>query len=125
MILDLSQEHLVTLTEASRIIPGSPHFSTLWRWYQRGIRGTRLETVIVGGRRFTSREAIKRFIARTTAARDGHHRQGGCSCATAENRPCDRLAGVLRVARGEKKRSAKSPAARIASLYVRPFFDGS
>ena len=69
MALDLSQEQLLTLAEASRIIPGSPHFSTLWRWYRRGIRGICLETVIVGGRRFTSHEAIARFIGRTTASR--------------------------------------------------------
>jgi len=52
-------------------LPGQPHLSTLWRWYRRGVRGVRLETVVVGGRRFTSRAAIERFIERTTVARDG------------------------------------------------------
>ena len=94
MALDLSQEHLVTLTEASRIIPGSPHFSTLWRWYQRGIRGTRLETVIVGGRRFTSREAIKRFIARTTAARDGHSPSLGFVTSDTASQPQPEVGGI-------------------------------
>lgn len=30
-----------------------------------------LETVVIGGRRFTSREALDRFVERTTAAADG------------------------------------------------------
>ena len=64
-------EQTVTLTEASRIFPGRPHSSTLWRWHQRGCRGIRLETAVIGGRRYTSREAIERFIGRTTEARNG------------------------------------------------------
>ena len=94
MALDLSQEHLVTLTEAGRIIPGSPHFSTLWRWYQRGIRGARLETVIVGGRRFTSHEAIARFIARTTAARDGHSSSLGSASSGTASQPQPDAGGI-------------------------------
>ena len=64
-------EQTVTLTEACRIIPGRPHISTVWRWHHRGCRGIRLETAVIGGRRFTSREAIVRFIERTTESRDG------------------------------------------------------
>jgi hypothetical protein len=70
-MVDILSEDTVTLTDASKIIPGRPHSSTIWRWHQHGCRGVKLETVVIGGRRFTSREAIKRFIAKTTAARDG------------------------------------------------------
>jgi hypothetical protein len=47
------------------------HVSTLWRWSLRGVKGIRLETVMIGGIRYTSREALERFVARTTAAADG------------------------------------------------------
>jgi hypothetical protein len=45
--------------------------STLWRWRTRGVNGIRLETFKVGKKRFTSLEAIARFIEKTTAAADG------------------------------------------------------
>lgn len=45
--------------------------STVHRWRLRGVRGSKLETVLIGGRRFTSQEALLRFFDRTTAAEDG------------------------------------------------------
>jgi hypothetical protein len=67
-------EQLLTLSAAARDLPGPSgrglHVSTLWRWMQRGIRGVRLETCMIGGTRYTSREALERFVARTTAAAD-------------------------------------------------------
>ncbi len=63
-------EQLLSFADASRVLQSRPHVSSIWRWSTRGVRGIRLETVQVGGRRFTSREALERFIARTTAARD-------------------------------------------------------
>jgi len=41
---------------------------TAWRWAQRGIKGTRLETFSVGGRRFTTREAFQRFVEKISRA---------------------------------------------------------
>ena len=64
-------ETLITLTQAAQMLPGRPHVSTLWRWYRRGIRGVRLETYVLAGRRFTSVEALERFAAATTAAANG------------------------------------------------------
>ncbi|MBI3461447.1 MAG: DUF1580 domain-containing protein [Planctomycetes bacterium] len=61
-------EHLVTLNEARARLPGRPDISTLWRWRQRGVRGVKLETLVVGGRRYTTVEALERFVAATTAA---------------------------------------------------------
>lgn len=64
-------EKLLSVTDACRILPGRPHVSTLWRWISRGVHGHRLETIVVGGRRFTSRESLERFIdATTTSAND-------------------------------------------------------
>ena len=71
-MIDLNQETLISLPQATKPTPGGRiHISTLHRWSLRGIRGVRLETVLVGGKRFTSREALDRFIAETTAVADG------------------------------------------------------
>ena len=70
-MIDISEEKLVSLADAAKTLPGRPHVSTIWRWHTRGIRGIRLETVVVGGRRFTSRESLQRFAEATTAAADG------------------------------------------------------
>ena len=64
-------ESLLSLKAASKLLPGNPHVATLWRWAQKGCRGAKLETVLVGGIRYTSREALDRFIVATTAAADG------------------------------------------------------
>lgn len=61
MSIDLESERLVALREAPKHIPGRPHLSCIYRWMQR--EANPLETVLVGGRRFTSIEAIWRFIA--------------------------------------------------------------
>jgi hypothetical protein len=63
---DILNEQPITLTVAAREIPGRPHASTCWRWRKIGCRGIKLETVTIGGRVFTSREAVRRFIAATT-----------------------------------------------------------
>lgn len=67
-MIDLSED-LISLIEASKILPGRPHISTLFRLASpRGLRGVRLETLLVGGRRWTSRQALARFVAASTAA---------------------------------------------------------
>ena len=68
-MIDTEKEHLKLLSRASADVPGNPHCSTLIRWALRGVKGIKLETVVVGGRRFTSVEAIRRFIERLSVAR--------------------------------------------------------
>ena len=65
-MIDGQREELVPLTKAGRLINPSrvPHTATVWRWALHGVRGEKLESVIVGGQRFTSREAISRFLNR-------------------------------------------------------------
>ena len=68
MSIDVSNENIITLGEACRAIP--PHgvsTATMARWIQRGVRGAKLATVVIGGRRYTSREAIARFVAAQNA----------------------------------------------------------
>lgn len=70
-MIDVESERLISFTDAAKLIPGRPNVATLWRWRTAGIRGVILESVLFGGRRMTSREAITRFVAATTAAADG------------------------------------------------------
>jgi len=71
MTIDISSERLLSLTEAAKSLPGRPHISSIFRWLSNGVRGVKLESCLIGGRRFTSQEALERFCAATTAAADG------------------------------------------------------
>ncbi len=68
-MIDPHAETLVPLNGAR--IPGNPHIATRWRWAMSGIQGVRLETVKVGGRRFTTDAAIRRFLAALNADHQG------------------------------------------------------
>lgn len=71
-MIDLETESLVAVSEVPRELPRRVHVSSVWRWIKNGVRGVPLETILVGGRRYTSREALARFFEATTAvsARD-------------------------------------------------------
>ena len=45
--------------------------STLHRWRFRGIRGVKLETILIGGKRFTGESQLLFFFAASTRAQDG------------------------------------------------------
>lgn len=40
----------------------APHLATLYRWAVRGIRGVKLETLVIGGSMVTSENSLLRFI---------------------------------------------------------------
>jgi len=68
MSIDPLSDELLTLPQAAALFPrrrgGSKvSTSTLWRWYTRGSRGVRLEVARVGGSVYTTRDAIRDFIA--------------------------------------------------------------
>ena len=63
-MIDIRSEQLLTMKQAPQYTPGTPHFTTIYRWCYRPHDA--LETVLVGGRRFTSAEAIERFVRRCT-----------------------------------------------------------
>ncbi len=67
---EASHDYL-TLSQAANSLPGRPHLSTLHRWRLRGVRGVRLRTCLIGGRRFTTSGWLDEFIAATSAAADG------------------------------------------------------
>ena len=45
--------------------------STIQRWRLRGARGVKLESILAGGTRYTSVEALNRFFNASTAAAEG------------------------------------------------------
>jgi len=72
MAIDIDRETLVSLTEATKVLPRvngkRPAISTLWRWCRKGLRGVRLEYVRMGRNIATSREALNRFFNALAAA---------------------------------------------------------
>lgn len=67
-MIAFNSDSLLTLAEAAAQLPGRPHCATLQRWRQRGCRGVLLETVLIGGRRYTSHDALQRFVDGVSAA---------------------------------------------------------
>ena len=67
-MIPFEDEELIPISQVPAELSNRPHKSTVWRWIQRGCRGVRLATVLIGGRRYTSKEAIADFVAGTTAA---------------------------------------------------------
>jgi len=64
--LDLLTEDMIGLSKVPGELPGRINTSTVWRWTQRGVGGVKLETVNIGGKKMTSRQALSRFIAATS-----------------------------------------------------------
>lgn len=64
-------EQAIPFPKASKSIIGHPSLATLHRWRTRGVRGHRLETFLLGGRRYVTRAAIAKFIAACTSGADG------------------------------------------------------
>ena len=62
-MIDHETEDLIPFELAGNEIPGHPSRCTLFRWAFKGVRGSKLETMLCGNKRFTSREAVGRFIA--------------------------------------------------------------
>ena len=79
-MIDLMSETVRTLADLSELVPSrggkTANPATLHRWATRGIAapdGSRivLEAFFVGGRRYSSEEALERFIEAVTAAKEG------------------------------------------------------
>lgn len=73
MSIDPLAGGLLTLAQAVRLFPSRRRdsrlaISTLWRWATRGLRGTRLEVIKVGGVTYTTATAVRDFIERTNSA---------------------------------------------------------
>ncbi len=72
-VIDRTRERLIPIgrvSEQEQLWPEgrSPHPETIARWARRGCRGVRLETIVLGGRRYSSVEAVERFFIRLSEA---------------------------------------------------------
>ena len=67
-MIDYNQEQLIPIKQVCDMFPGRTGkgiaLASVWRWISEGLQGGhKLETIIIGGERYTSREAVGRFIA--------------------------------------------------------------
>ena len=69
IVSDLLQEERISLTKLAQQEDVS--IPTPWRWAMRGIRGIKLETLQIGGRRYCTQESFARFVEATTRAANG------------------------------------------------------
>lgn len=58
--MQILSEQRLSLAEAAQ--QTGKNVSTLWRWVLVGVKGHKLECQFIGGRRYTSSEALERFI---------------------------------------------------------------
>lgn len=49
-----------SLTEVAKLLHVHP--STVWRWKLRGVRGHRLQTVVIGGTRYVLEADLNKFL---------------------------------------------------------------
>ncbi|MBU0641351.1 MAG: DUF1580 domain-containing protein [Planctomycetes bacterium] len=72
-MIDTSVETVIPLSHAARVVNRSrpPHVATLWRWATTGVRGVILESVLLGGTRHTSKEAVQRFVVALNVGQPG------------------------------------------------------
>lgn len=75
MAIDIAAETMIPIRQVpdwcEQHLGRRVHPSTVHRWRLRGARGIRLETILAGGARMTSAQALSRFFNATTAAADG------------------------------------------------------
>lgn len=71
--IGISDEDLLSAKQVAALLPPrrlgrKPHISTVHRWWTHGYRGVRLESIRIGGQRFTSLRALQRFFDRLSQA---------------------------------------------------------
>lgn len=69
-------ETLLALSEAHQYFPIQCSRQAVERWVRLGIRGVVLESALICGKRYTSREAIERFIRGQFQAEADHSEPG-------------------------------------------------
>jgi len=88
------EEELVLLSRAGNTLPDRVHCSTPRRWASKGLRGVRLEVIDVGGRVYTSHQALARFFARLTVSRPGRQEQSSTQRERQESDAAERATAI-------------------------------
>jgi hypothetical protein len=106
-MIDLGTETIVTFREALkhpmvRRRDGRPttHVGKLHKWANCGVRGVKLETVLIGGIVATSQEALERFFQRINATRQSCRDAAEMPRTPAKRRRENERAGELCAAAG-------------------------
>lgn len=112
-MIDLQLEKLIALREAPHHLPRRPngkrvHISACYRWISRGVRGVRLESVQVGGTRYTSLEALQRFA-------DGLGSPGDSRSASDRPLPRTRQAQIGQASKRLREALGLNGSARVSS----------
>jgi Protein of unknown function (DUF1580) len=90
-MIDLSKETLISAKEVSKFFPPGrrgkrPHRSTIYRWCIDGVKGVRLESVVLPSGRATSKEAIGRFLEALTELKENQHPNSAPTAPTINER---------------------------------------
>ena len=90
MSIDIHTESMIRVFESPKVFPGNPSPQTVRRWRNRGIRGIKLEVIMIGGVAWTSREACDRFLRAINAPQPtapkltvGQHKRSAASAMQA------------------------------------------
>lgn len=85
-MIDPATEQLIPFRDIPSHLPKRDgkkiNSSTIYRWTIRGLEGHRLESVYVGGMRYTSAEALQRFDAAVTASKNAPRSNGKQASST-------------------------------------------
>ncbi|NLS97963.1 MAG: DUF1580 domain-containing protein [Planctomycetaceae bacterium] len=87
MSIDLFSHHPLRIASVPNVLPQTRkgkrvHHASVYRWWARGVSGIKLETIIISGERYTSREALQQFFEAVTKARDGARESAVTSAKT-------------------------------------------
>jgi len=66
----LIDETLIPISEACHKFPVPISRAKIERLWRTGARGARLETMLIGNRRYTSKEAIRRFLENSQGSQE-------------------------------------------------------
>lgn len=103
MQTNLFNESLTELRKADKyvgqITGKRPHKNTPWRWATKGVAGVILESVFINGQRWTSEQAIQRFLIASTNAKQAQHQ--AITQLLTDNSALKRASDIERQAREE------------------------
>ena len=84
-------EILIPVSQAAGLFPKKPSSATLWRWILHGVKGVRLSTLLVGGRRYVTEQMVRDFLAELN---NSHHGSLTSKSEEIANKFLDRELGV-------------------------------
>ncbi len=67
--MEVGESQLIPIGQVGNCVTPRVSRATAHRWAKVGVRGIKLESVMVGGRVFTTSEALARFICELSADR--------------------------------------------------------